>query len=117
MYNFLQILKDENINIERMGIVVQADCEQNLIDDLNKKVMIDSFSDSNEKNVTFLHKETDLNYITSFNINENDSDHKRFVMIDVNTFKEDKIYLSQEDPKKVVEKLIKGIEEKLTNVF
>ena len=55
-YNLLKICEKFDIKVVRIGVVVQALGDDNIIDELNDRVSIEGFAESEEKNVSFVMK-------------------------------------------------------------
>lgn len=121
-YLFLALCKACNIKIKRLGIVVQAIIDDELIEMLNQKTSIDDFCASDEKQLSWVtHKALSdlvkININTTLQVNYNNPEIKGTLSIDVNTHINSILPEDESEITKIVGELLSRVEEKMKNVF
>ena len=119
-YSFANICKMCQIGIKRIGIVVHARNGKEFIDELNKKIGIEEFVESDEKNISWVtHEKIDanlsINVFITLRFNENDPQGNNINIIDVNT--NEVSVLKEKNLTYVIGIITSKIEERINNVF
>ncbi|MGN0352378.1 MAG: hypothetical protein ACI4ES_12060 [Roseburia sp.] len=121
LLNFLKICKQFDIKVNRIGVIVQASGSDDVISELNSKVRIDGFGESEEKNISFVIKKQKenilLNIITNIIYNKKNSDNSKVVSIDANTDISNELPDDINGKMDIIQLIIDEIEGKLKNVF
>ena len=121
LLNFIKICVSLDVKVVRMGVVVQALCNDDVIEELNKRVAIDGFGESEEKNISFVKKKEFgdilINIITSIAYNKKNLNNSRVVSVDSNTDISSKLPSDTNQKMEIVQIIIDEIEGKLKNVF
>ena len=121
LLNFIKICASFDIKVVRIGVVVQALCNDDVIEELNQRVAIDDFGESEEKNISFVKKKEFgdilINIITSIAYNKKNINNSRVVSVDSNTDISNKLPSETNQKMEIVQIIIDEIEGKLKNVF
>lgn len=121
LLNFLRMCEMFDIRVERVGVVVQAYGNDDIISELNTKVNIVEFKESEEKNMSYvIKKKVDnilLNIITNVIYNTKNNDASKVVSVDVNTDVSNELPDGISDKLRIIQMMIDEIEGKLENVF
>ena len=118
--SFINICKICDIDIKRIGIVAQVRNAKEAIEYLNKKVVIDEFVKSDEKNISWVsHKKINsnlgINIFITLRFNENELQNTDVSIIDVNTDVTSE--LQKDNLIRVMSILTSQIGERIENVF
>lgn len=120
-FNLFRICEQFDIKVVRIGVVVQALGDDDIICELNTRVSIDGFAESEEKNVSFVMKkqvdEILLNVITNIIYNKKNEDNSKVISVDVNTDICNTLPSDGNEKMNIVQIIIDEIEGKLKNVF
>lgn len=119
---FIDICKQCNIGIKRLGIVVQSLIDDELIQNTNKKVNVPDFIQSEEKNIAWVMHESisdsiKLNINTNVQIHTDNPDAIGTLTLDVNTNVHSKLPKEDKELVGLIELMLTKIEEKMKNVF
>lgn len=121
LLNFLRTCSQFGIAVVRLGVVVKAKDDGSTIAELNRKVSIDGFDESEEKSVFYVSKKSvdDIlfNVVTNLIYNEKSVDASEVVSIDVNTDISNNLPSEVDKQIEVVQLMIDEVEGKLKNVF
>lgn len=119
---FVSICKACNIEIKRLGIVVQSRIEEELIQKTNEKVSVPDFKQSEEKNIAWvIHENVNdflkLNINTNVQIHTNNPEIKGTLTLDVNTSIDSILSQNESELLNLISVMLNKIEEKMKNVF
>lgn len=114
------VLKND-LFVRRIGMIIQARDDGELLERLNSSVTVPGYSDSVEKSLSFVKKENRDNYlintVTTYAYNRDNEDNSKLVTVDVNTDKSCVLSQNNETLNVLVTLLTDITEEKLVNVF
>ena len=121
LLNFMRICETLDIRIIRAGVVVQALGDDRIIGELNSRVNIEGFEESEEKNISFVKKKQIedilLNVVTNIVYNRKNTDASKVVSVDANTDMSNELPDGIVNKMHIIELIIDEIEGKLKNVF
>lgn len=119
---FIAICKACEIKIKRLGIVVQTLADDILIQNVNGKININNFSESDEKNIAWVvhekvHDSLEFNVNTNIQINYKNPESNGILTFDVNTSVNSHLPQEETGLVKIIGLLLDRIEEKMKDVF
>ena len=119
---FIAICKACEIKIKRLGIVVQTLADDILIQNVNNKIDINNFSESDEKSIAWVVHEKvceslKFNVNTNIQINYKNPESNGILTFDVNTSVNSCLPKEDTELVKIIGLLLDRIEEKMKDVF